>query len=105
MKVVSCAIWIAVALLVAAPLDTVPDPPAFHPNISVGKLLETQDHSCDIARSPCDSLAVGDLAPFSFVLRDTGEANHPSDCVMLTGQATDTSPPLLQHTPHPAVQS
>lgn len=93
MKSISWTIWILGALLVMAMLDTRPDPPAVNPGADVSKVIQSHDCACDTAIRRCDSLAVSDSFPVSLFAVDTREPRRPSDRIVLTGQATDSSPP------------
>ena len=94
-----CAIWVVIVLLFAATLDTGPDPPAVSPNVSISKMLSLSG----IEPPRCDPPAVAEPTMLSFVMREIHDANRPRHCVILTGQAADTSPPALR--PPPAFQS
>jgi len=96
MKSVSCTIWILAALLLAAVLDDIPDPPAVSPRAAACKVLHLRDYYCDTAIQRGDSLATAVPFPVSLVARDTCEPCRPSDCMTLTGQAADSSPPAPQ---------
>jgi hypothetical protein len=93
MKSVSCTIWIVAALLVVAALDTLPDPPAVSPNTAISKVIQMHDYSCDIAPQRCETRAIADRVPFSLVAADICKPNRPSNRIVVTGQAADTSPP------------
>ncbi len=94
MKWVSCPIWILAALLVAATLDNIPDPPAVGPSAAVSKALQPQDYSCDTAIiRRGDPLSISGTFPVSPAPVDTCEPWRPNDPMVLAGHATDTSPP------------
>lgn len=93
MRSLSCTIWILAALLIAAVLDDIPDPPAANPRAAVCKVLHLRDYAGDTAMRRGDSVATPDPFPVSLVAPDTCESCRPSDCMVLTGQAADPSPP------------
>jgi hypothetical protein len=89
MKLFWYTAWALGALLLIVSLDTVPDPPAVNPHtVSVDlDSLEPQRLVADTA-----------IAGLQFNVRlveswhDEGP-HHPSDSILLTGRATDPSPP------------
>ncbi len=92
MKLVPFAIWILAALLVAATLDNVPDPPATSPRAVLCK-VQPQTRSCGAALHRVESLAICAC----FFLRpgavDNCEPRLPSHSMALAGRAADSSPP------------
>ena len=96
MKSSSCIIWVLVLLLVIASLDTVPDPPAVNPStVSVACLL------CEAGRDVHEYRLNSDLSlSLLFQIRwiaftSAYEPNLPKDRIILTGFATDPSPPAV----------
>ena len=80
-------------LLVVATLDNVPDPPAVNPT-AVSKILQAHDYFCNADARPVDSLNAPETISLSFVSADPGEPYRPSDRIILSGQAADSSPPV-----------
>jgi len=105
MKSLSCTIWILAALLIAAVIDDIPDPPAVSPRAAVCKVLHLRDYYCDIAMQRGDSLPSPDPFPVSLAAPDTCQTCRPSDCMVLAGQAADPSPPAPRIGRKPAFQS
>src|SRR5271157_1976521 len=105
MRWVSCTIWILAALLVAAALDDIPDPPASNPRAAVCRVLHLRHYICETAIRRGDSLATPDPFPVGLVTADTGKSCRPSDCLLFTGQAADSSPPAPRVGRKPAFQS
>ena len=93
MKSISTTIWILAILLVVATLDNVPDPPAVNPT-AVCKVLQVHDYSGDAATRLADSLSAPDTLSVSFVSADLSDPYRPSDRIILSGQAADSSPPV-----------
>src|SRR5271157_3944955 len=105
MKSVTCIIWILAALLLVATLDNLPDPPAANPRAAVCKVLHLRDHARDAALPRSAALVTPDSLPASFVAVDPCESCHPSDCIVIAGQAADSSPPAPRLGRKPASQS
>ncbi len=93
---VSNAIWMLCALLVIATLDSVPDPPAVNPGTAQCKVVQLHDCSCDAVSQLRDALNT--FFPFSgsVIPSDASDPSRPSDRMVHTGVATDTSPPPNQ---------
>jgi hypothetical protein len=96
MKFISYAIWILGALLVVAALDALPDPPALNPSSAADKVLQLHDYSCDTAIERCDFFVGSAPSPVALLAAGTYKPWHPSDPMVITGLAADSSPPLLQ---------
>ena len=105
MRLVACTIWILAALVALATFDSLPDPPATNPRAAACKVLHLRDYAGDTALRRDASLATPDPLPASFVAADTCEFCRPSDCLVLTGQAADSSPPAPRVGRKPAFQS
>jgi hypothetical protein len=92
MKSIRYTIWILLAFVVIATLDSQPDPPAVNPGSSLCKALH-HDASSDTATQRLDRLS----APSSFPVRrnaaDAWEPYRPTDRMILTVHAADPSPP------------
>jgi hypothetical protein len=86
------------ALLLIASVDAVPDPPAVNPHTTEVKtacLTECPESFClQILSSACPG-ASSDASPHYISLVRDSETNRPSDRIVLSGQATDPSPPAL----------
>jgi hypothetical protein len=90
MKLFWYTAWALGALLLVVSLDTVPDPPAVNPHtvsVELDSLGPPQRLNVDTAVA-CSQLNVRFLES----LHDEGP-HHPSDAILLTGRATDPSPP------------
>ena len=96
MKTVSCTVWILGALLIISALDTLPDPPVVNPGPSASRILGSHDLSCQTAVPHIDAPVTATLVMVRTVADDVPEPYRPSDGVLLSGQATDPSPPLQQ---------
>jgi len=105
MKSVSCTIWILVALLVTATFDSLPDPPAASPCATACKDLHLRDYATYTTLRSADSLAAPDPLLVDFVAADSCASSRPGDCLVLTGQAADSSPPASQFAHKPVSQS
>jgi hypothetical protein len=89
MRFFRCTAWVLGALLLIVSLDTVPDPPAVNPHtVSVELDSLTPQHLGVVTVIACSQLNVRFLDSWN----DEGP-NHPSDSILLTGRATDPSPP------------
>jgi hypothetical protein len=95
MKTISCLMWIAITLLIAATLDRVPDPPAANP--AGARLAISGPHELALAFGP----PVVRLAPSQ--AREAGHLaiSHKSEPLKSTKwidaleRGTDPSPPLV----------
>ncbi len=94
MKSIRCTIWVLLAFVVIAALDSQPDPPALNPGTSLCKVLQ-HNYALSTATQHCDSLSTPSLFPVKLLAADTREPHHPSDRLILTVQAADPSPPLV----------
>jgi hypothetical protein len=94
MKLRSCIIWVLGLLLAIASVDAVPDPPAVNPRaVAVDYIL------CDVCGNVRERRLNSDSSiPLLLQVRwiaftSAYEANLPTDRIVLTGFATDHSPP------------
>jgi len=94
MKLRSCIIWVLGLLLTIASVDAVPDPPAVNPRaVGVDYIL------CDVCgdvherRLNSDSSISLLLQVRWIAFTSAYEPNLPTDRIVLTGFATDPSPP------------
>jgi hypothetical protein len=96
MKTHPYLLWILGAVLAVASVDTIPDPPAVNPHTTnvVSRLSDS------VGGAPEERLNCGWFC-FSSHLHATriafisaSEPSLPRDCIVLTGQAADTSPPV-----------
>ena len=94
MRPVSCTIWILAALLVAATLDSLPDPPAVSPRTAICKIEQPEARVCDAMIGRGNSLAAMDFFPVSLTAADTCEPHPSSAPMVLAVHAADSSPPL-----------
>jgi hypothetical protein len=84
-------IWLLLAFVLIATVDSQPDPPAVNPSSALCKVLQP-DCSCAPV-TPCNSVVTCDPFPISFVAADAFEPFRPTDRMILTVHAADTSPP------------
>src|SRR5258706_8806963 len=89
MKVFRSTAWVLGALLLIVSLDTVPDPPAVNPHTVCVDLDSLGPQHLDL-----DTAIAGSNLNLRFLdpSHDRGP-HHPSDSILLTGRATDPSPP------------
>ena len=89
MKFFWCTAWVLGALLLIVSLDTVPDPPAVNPDTVRADLDSLGPQYVDL-----DTAVAGSNLNVRFQepSHDRGP-HHPSDSIVLTGRATDPSPP------------
>jgi hypothetical protein len=94
-RVVSCVIWMLYVFILAASLDTLPDPPAVNT-----QRVEVKAE-CDLANAPELSLkSISNFSCIAIVVHWIGthqifEAQQSSDRIALTQHAGDPSPPAL----------
>jgi hypothetical protein len=94
MKLSSCMIWVLGLLLAIAAVDTIPDPPAVNPGaIGVAYILGDVGGDVHERRLNSDSSISLLLQVRWIAFTSTYEPNLPTDRVVLTGFATDPSPP------------
>lgn len=97
MKSISWIILFVSAALVLAGLDTQPDPPAVNPNTAICKVLKLHNYASESATPVlCDSCRQTPLFPENTADAVVCESCLPSDRTLLTGQASDPSPPAIQ---------
>jgi len=96
MKSRSCIIWVLGLLLAIASLDTVPDPPALNRRaVSVASLLCEVRGDVRERRFNSDS-SISSLVQVRWIAFTAWyEPNLPKDRIVLTGFATDPSPPAV----------
>jgi len=89
MKLFWCTALVLGALLLIVSLDAVPDPPAVNPHTVSVELDSLAPQRPDLNTAvACPQLNV------RFIESSPDEGpNHPSDSILLTGRATDPSPP------------
>jgi hypothetical protein len=89
-----CWISIVSAALVLATLDTQPDPPAVNPSTSVCKVLQLHSYAAETATPVLSDSRPQTLSfPENRIASIARETYRPSDRILLTGQASDPSPP------------
>jgi hypothetical protein len=96
MKLRSCTIWVLGLLLAIASVDTIPDPPAVNPRaVAVACIF------CDVCGDVHERWLNSDSS-ISLLLQvrwtaftSAYEPNLPKDRIVLTGFATDPSPPSV----------
>jgi hypothetical protein len=104
MKSIRGTIWVLLAFVVIATLDSQPDPPAVNPSSTLCKILQ-HDCSCAPAAERCDSLVASSIPPVRLVAADACQPLRPNDRLILTVQAADPSPPSSQAPREPSFQS
>src|SRR5689334_7608969 len=96
MKLIWCTIWVLSALLIAASLDTAPDPPAVDPLGMAVKVPSPGEHG------PAFNWELGSLhytalvAPvriFATAFVEESDPDHPGQLIVQAGYAADPSPP------------
>jgi hypothetical protein len=89
MKLLCYSAWVLSALLLVVSVDALPDPPAVNPHTVTVEL-----HSVSLDCLNLDSTAAY-FHPHVRRLESSrdGGSHHPSDPILLTGRATDPSPP------------
>jgi hypothetical protein len=92
-KAVSGTIWVVGILLVCATLDGLPDPPVSNPGTPLCQILQLHPHACDTAGPQCDLPVASDPLLVSLVAADARQPEPHRDRVVLTTQASDSSPP------------
>lgn len=97
MKFKRYIVWILGTLVAVASVDAIPDPPAVSPHtITVtSRLDEVRDEACVSHLTfdyPCTSFP---LPIFQTSLVSDYEPNLPSDRIVLTGRAANSSPPAF----------
>jgi len=96
MKLSSCIIWVLGLLLAITSVDAVPDPPAVSP-----RAVAVDYSLCDVCgdvherRLNSDSSLSLLLQVRWIAFTSAYEPNLPGDRIVLTGFATDPSPPLV----------
>jgi hypothetical protein len=94
MKSIRYTIWILLAFVVTATLDSQPDPPAVNPGSSLCKVLH-HDASSDTATQRFDCLNAPSSFPVPRNAADAWEPYRPTDRMILTVHAADPSPPTV----------
>src|ERR1700730_18939144 len=97
-KLIWCTIWALSTLLLIVSVDAAPDPPAVNPHTTEVKapcLTEGPESLCPQTLSSAYSGACSDPSLSFIAFARDCKPNRPSDWVVLTGQATDPSPPAL----------
>lgn len=90
-----CCIWILPALLVAASVDAIPDPPALDPHFAATKvpaLNESPTTGSNPSGNYGSNLFVQFRAQETILVRDAKPGN-PATFIAQMGQAADSSPP------------
>ena len=85
-------------LMVAAYIDSVPDPPAVTPHAASVKVCCLRDFSDGLRgqRLACDSDCISRPVPIHGVsLENATRPRHSSDWITLAAYAADSSPPVL----------
>lgn len=98
MKSIWCTIWLLSGLLVISSLDPAPDPPAVNPQAASVKASSSRECLGNFCEHHLDCIPLSASAPL-YVRFLTFTSDHkpsrPSDWVVLTGQAADSSPPAV----------
>jgi hypothetical protein len=94
MKAICWIISIISAALVLAALDTQPDPPAVNPSTAICKVLQLHTYAAETATPVlCDFRRQTSSFPENRIASIGRETYRPCDRILLTGQASDPSPP------------
>jgi hypothetical protein len=94
MRSICWIISIVSAALVLAALDTQPDPPAINPSTTICKALQLHNYAPETATPVlCDFRRATPSSPESCIASFARETYRSSDRILLTGQASDPSPP------------
>lgn len=105
MRLVACTVWILAVLVALATFDSLPDPPATSPRAAACKVLHLRDYAGETVMRRGASLVAPEPLPASFVAAETCEFCRPCDCLVLTGQVADSSPPAPRIGRKPTFQS
>jgi hypothetical protein len=92
MKSIRWTVSILCALLVLSTIDTQPDPPAVSPSTTLCKILPSHDFACETILGD-ESLRPTYPLPVSVIAMVASKPSRPSDRLVMTGQASDPSPP------------
>lgn len=95
MKSIRWTIWILLAFVVVATLDSQPDPPAVNPGTVLCKIFQESGCACAPATQPCTALATSAPVLVSLVSREACQPQRPVERLILTVNAADPSPPAL----------
>lgn len=96
MKSRSGIIWVLGLLLAIASVDTVPDPPAVNPRTTSVASLLSEVHGDVHERWLNAGLSIHSLLQVRWIAFTASyEPNLPKDRIVLTGFATDPSPPAV----------
>ena len=90
-----CCVWVLAALLAAASVDAIPDPPALDPHFTVTKVPGLNENPPTVSNPSgtySSNLFVQFRAQETILARDT-ELDVPASFVAQMGQAADSSPP------------
>ncbi len=100
MKAKACIYWVLGAALLIASVDTIPDPPAVKPHtLSVVSIVGEAGGTVYEQHLKCDwSCPSSHLQARWIALTAAFEPSLPSDWIVLTGQAADSSPPITSST-------
>jgi hypothetical protein len=107
MKSKSCIIWVLGAVMMAASIDTIPDPPAVNPHtVSVAsRLREARGSVCERRLDSDCSCACSHVQIRWIAFKSAYEPTLPNDLVALTAFAADPSPPAYGVSRNPFVRS
>jgi hypothetical protein len=86
-------IWILAALLVAASVDAIPDPPALDPHFAAMKVPSPSGLA--VHNPPGDSSSLPPFQARECVLVGDSEPHFPAEVLAQMEQAADPSPPLF----------
>ena len=101
MKSKSHIVWILGAFLVIASLDAVPDPPAVNQNTDSVASRPCEARGFYEPRSNNDRSYTSSRRQPGRVAFNEHREPLPNDWIVLTGQAADPSPPILESLRHP----
>jgi hypothetical protein len=95
MKASSYIFWILAAAMVIASVDTIPDPPAINPHTAVSHMCEVGSKVCDQGYDRGWFCFSAHLQASRIALLAASEPSLPTDWIVSTGNATDSSPPAF----------
>lgn len=95
MKAVFCIVWLLCAALALASIDTRPDPPALNPGAGQSKIFLPDDHVSTTVTDSVSTLGILNFSAVSLICTGDCEPYRPSDSLVLTSVAADSSPPAV----------
>ena len=97
-KLVWCTIWALSAVLLVVSVDTIPDPPAVNPHTSEVKAPSLTECPGSFGLQTLNTVCSGafsDYSPLFIVFARDCKPKRPGEWIVLTGLASDSSPPAV----------